>query len=361
MTKTVNEEFAAADHDANGKGSVFPDPVDTGSTARPQDNTSNGEAGVVHAPGVGDVPRSAELKALLMKLAGLPAEVLAQIANDIDANNDVNNNPSGATDGDQARNLASILSVKEDVAELFAGEELTEEFMAKATVIFEAAVGARVALIEAELTEKLNEEKEAEIATAVEAITEELVDKMDRYLSFAAEEFVNENKVEIESTIHTTLAEQFMADMFELASKYNVNVPQQDINVVEDLTAQVAELTQKLNESLESNIDTTNKVKELEVAKSFVELTEGLTATQRERVSQLVENVDYGSAEEYTSKLKILCETVTASGNEKKLSSTLITESTVDGVPLVTEEETAQKAAIDPTVAGTLAVLQRMK
>lgn len=360
MTKTVKEEFAAADHDANGRGSSFPDPVDTGSTARPQDNTANGEADVAHAPGVGDVPQAAVLKALLMKLAGLPADVLAQIANEIDANNDVTANPSGATEGDQDKNLASILSVKEAVDELFAGEELSEEFKAKAATIFEATVGARVAMIKAELTDQLTEEKNAEIAAAVESITEEIVDKMDRYLSFAAEEFVTENKVEIESTIQTTLAEEFMKEFFSLATKFNLNIPTQDLNVVEDLSAQVAELQAKLNESLEANIDANNNVKKLEVEKAFTDITEGLTATQRARLAQLVESVDYGSADEYRSKLNILCETVTASGNEKKSSSALITESTVDGVQLLSEEDNAnQVVASDPVVSSTLAALKR--
>lgn len=355
MTKTVvKEEFAAADHDVNGVGSQVQEPVDTGVTARPQDNTQNTDAPIVHAPGVGDVPQALALKALLLKLSNLPPEILAKIANEVDAASDVEVNPAGSVEDTQDANLASILSVREDIEEMFAGEELSEEFKAKAAVIYEAAVKARVVLETAEIAETLEEAKNLELRQAIEVVTEDMVNKIDRYLSYTAEEFVTENKVEIAQTIEGTVASKFMAEMFELASKYNLNIPETDLDLVEHLNSKVEELQAQLNESLESNIDTKNKLVQYETEKAFDALTEGMTTLQKTRVSQLAENLDYSDLTDYQSKVSILVETV--SKNSEKKPALILEDKKIDGVPLV--EDASELQSPNPMANATLARLR---
>jgi hypothetical protein len=354
---TLKEDFTAASQDVNGGGAFVPDPVNTGDTHadRMADNTSETDAPVAHVPGIGDVPQASVLKAIIMKLGQLPPEVLATIANELEANTDIEANPTGNDHGNVDQNFASILSTNEDVEEIFAGQDLTEEFKEKVKVVFEAAVGARVAIIKAELEDTKNEQ----VTEAIQEVTDQIVDKIDKYLTFAAEEYVTENKVEIEQTIETTIAEQFMKDMFVLASKYNINVPEQDLNVVEDLTTQVETLTTEANKNLEALVDARATIKEFESKDALNEATKDLTDTQRARVAQLAENVEYESGDQYRSKLGILVESVaTATAPEKIVS--VITEENKDGVALLTEEENTEVVS-SPVVQATLKALKGWK
>ncbi len=362
--KTVNEDTATTMNfenrfDATGGGVELPKPITQGNapnleTILSDPNTS--EAPIAHIPGEGDVPQSAVLKALIVKLGNLPPDVLAAIANELEANTDIEANPTGEVHGNVDQNFASILSTNEDVEELFAGQDLSEEFKAKAKVIFEAAVGARVAILKLEI----NEAKESEIAEAIEQVTEEIVDKIDKYLTFAAEEYVSENKVEIEQTIETTVAEEFMKEVYAVASRFNINVPSQDLNVVEDLTSQVDTLTADHNKTLEALVEAKAQLKVFESDKALAESTKDLTATQRERVKTLAENVEYESNEQFRGKLAILVESVTtATAKEAPAANLIVENKEPDGVAILNENES--HVSEDPIVAATRKALDRIR
>ncbi len=348
MPKEItNEEFAAASQDANGGGAFIQEPVATGDAHlnRGADNLDAGDRDTVVVPGVGEVPKAAQLKALLMKLSTLPPEILAQIANEIDANSDVEQNPSASTDGMQAGNLASI-SVKEDIEDMFKGETISEEFKERASVIFEAALGARAVVMRAEIEEA----HQQEVETVVESVTNTLVESIDKYLSYAAENYIDENKVEIDASIEATIAEQFMQDVYEVAKKYKIEVPVQNVDVVESLSTQVADLTAKVDAQLNENIELANRIKEYEKKEIVNTVSEGLALTQRERLINLSENVEYESIDDFKHKVEILKENVIAKPSAPK-------QIVADGVPLMENEQQQKVVSNDPIVRETMKLL----
>lgn len=348
----IQEEFGTPDHDVNGMGSVVPDPVDTGETARPQDNMAETDAptGVVQGQ---PVPRSAILRALVSTLQGLDAVALDRIANELDTNQDVNIDPANSVPDLQGANLQSI-SVKEDIEEIFAGEEtLSEEFKERTTLVFEAAVGARVAVIEAELIER----QEEQVEEAVTAVTEQLVDQLDKYISFATENFVEENTPVLEQTVRSVASEKFMEGVIALAEQYNITVPQpSQENVTESLETRVAELTAQLNEAIDDSIEKQKKIVGYQKQEIFEDLVKGLTIPQKTRFQELsnaviTEDVDLTT---YQNNLQTLKESVVAK------TTPVVNENTNDdGVILM--EDTNQNVTLSKTEQAVFGVLNRMK
>lgn len=303
----VNEDVQVPDHDVSGMGSMVPGPVETGQTARPQDNMGETDADVAIVRGQ-PVPRSAVLRALIAQLQGMDPVELDRIANEIDANQDYNVDPANTVPDLQGTNLQSI-SVKEDIAEIFAGETLTEEFKEKTALVFESAVNARVAVI----TEELRESQETQISEAVEAVTEQLETQLDRYISFAAENYVEENAPVLEQTMRSVAAEKFMIGVMTLAEQFNIDMPQTKVDVVEELTAEVESLKTQLNEAIDANVDTAAELKALRKEKIFEEVASSLTGPQKDRLRTLSENMTGADdVETYESNIKTLSESVAA-------------------------------------------------
>lgn len=346
----VNEEATQVpDHDVNGQGSMVPGPVDTGDTSRPQDNTSETDADVGIVQGQ-PVPRSAVLRALVATLQGMDQVALDRIANEVDAMQDVNNDPAGSVPDLQGANLASI-SVKEDIEEIFAGETLTEEFKTKTALVFEAAVGARVAVVEAEMREA----QEAQVSEAVEAVTEQLVDQLDRYISFAAENFVAENTPVLEQTIHSVASEKFMAGVIALAEQFNIDMPQAKVDVVEELTGKLEALEVRLNEAIEGEVNAKQELKSLQMKEVFEEVASSLTAPQKDRLRTLSENVTIdGDIETYRTSLKTLSESVATTTSRKPI----VEDTSNDGI--LVQEGNENAPILNKTDARVFDVLSRM-
>ncbi len=305
----INEDTMVPDHDANsGQGSVVPSPVETGETARPQDNMAETDAGVAVVQGQ-PVPRSAVLLALVSALQGMDQAELDRVANLLDASQDVNIDPANSVPDLQGVNLASI-TAKQSVNEIFAGEvELTEEFKDKAALVFEASVNAQVAVLEA----KMQEAQEAQVSEAVEHVTKTIVEDLDRYLTFTAESFVEDNAPILEQTIRGVASERFMEGVIALAESFNIDLPQAKVDVVEELTAKVESLEAQLNEAVDARINESNARKALEQEKIFEDVSKGLTALQKDRLRQLSENVTIdGDVDSYRTGLVTLKESVTA-------------------------------------------------
>ena len=350
---TVKEDFTAASQDAHGGTATLPDPVETGdpfANRNGTDQLSDNERETVDVPGVGDVSKADTLRALLSKLSTLPPEVLARIADEMSLETDIESDPSGETNGLQGQNLASI-ATHENVKEIFAGETLSEAFKEKTALIFEAALGARLTILEAELEEK----NQLKIQEAVQNVTEEIVDQIDRYLSYAAEEYINENKATIETSIRATVAEEFMEGVLNLARQYNIDVPESKVNVVEALSNQVEELEVKLTESLDKVIDLTNQVKGFKQEKTLEVASEGLTLTQKERLRALSESVETKSVVDYAKKMQMLKESILATSTP--LQSTIRSEVKHDGVPLL-ESVTTQEST--PEMKKILSALKNI-
>ena len=192
----------------------------------------------------------------------------------------------------------------EDVAALMEGEDLSEDFKTKAATIFEAAVVTRV---KAELA-KIEEEYDAKLVEEFTAIKEELVEKVDGYLNYVVEQWMKQNELALESGIKSELAESFIEGMKRVFEEHYVDVPSEKYDVLGSLEEKVAELEQKLNESVNHNIEMSKYIAELDRAKVIASLSDGLTDTEEEKFATLASEIVYESKESFTKKLETIRE-----------------------------------------------------
>jgi len=234
------------------------------------------------------------------------------------------------------------LNVREDVEEMFNGEELTEEFKEKASTLFEAAVEARVIAEQA----RLEEEFEAKLEEAIAEINEELTSKVDAYLDYVIEQWMEDNQVAVESTLRNELAEEFIEGMKNLFAEHYINVPQEKIEVIESLAAKVEELEAMVSEAIEENNQLKDALVESEKKEVFESFLEDLALSQQEKFKALAEGVDFdGDLEVYAKKLSIIKENYF--GVEKKVAtSTNIEEETFEG-----DVKDTNTVTIDPAMS----------
>ena len=163
---------------------------------------------------------------------------------------------------------APKLGVKEDVAEMFEGEELSEEFKEKAETIFEATLSARLVIerakIEEEFEDRLNEE--------VEAVRAEITEKVDQYLDFVVEQWLKDNEIAIESSIRTEIAEDFITGLYNLFTESYINVPDDKVDVIEELGSRIEELEAKLDESINNQLELQGLIDEANREATFDEV-----------------------------------------------------------------------------------------
>jgi hypothetical protein len=211
---------------------------------------------------------------------------------------------------DEAKDKALIKKMmkkekmKEDIDALLSGENLSEEFVNRATTIFEAAVYARAEEVIAEAQEVMFEEFEA----AVEEIKEDLATKVDDYLNYMVEEWMKENEIAIETGLRAEIAEDFMTGLRDLFIEHHIDIPEDKVNVVEELTSKIEELESALNEEMNSNVQLTKQITEQVKLEAIHTACDGLTQTQVEKLKSLAEGVEYTTEEEFVAKLETLKE-----------------------------------------------------
>lgn len=192
----------------------------------------------------------------------------------------------------------------EDVAALVEGEELSEEFKTKAATIFEAAVVTRVK----EEIAKIQEQYDAQLVEEFASIKEELVEKVDGYLGYVAEQWIKQNELALESGIKAELAESFIEGMKRVFEEHYVDVPAEKYDILGDLESKVSELESKLNESVNANIEMTKQLAEMQRAGIVAELSEGLTDTEQEKFATLASEIVCEDVDSYTKKLQTIRE-----------------------------------------------------
>lgn len=214
---------------------------------------------------------------------------------------------------DDIKSKMKDLSVKEDIDAMFSGETLTEEFKSKLTTIFEAAVITRavaaVEVLEGEILEAAQE--------AVEETRAELEEKVEGYLNFVVEQWVSDNQVALESGLRTEATNDFMSALKNVFSEHYVEVPEEKVDLVTTQETQIAELTAKVNEALNANIELSKKLSESKKKEILNTVCEGLTATQADKVKTLAEGVEFTAEGDYSKKLTVIRESYIGSGKVK--------------------------------------------
>ena len=227
--------------------------------------------------------------------------------------------------------------MKEDLDALLSGENLSEEFVTKASTIFEAAVIARAEEVIAEAEVQLTEQFEA----AVEEIKEDLAAKVDDYLNFMVEEWMKENQIAIEKGLRAEIVEDFIGGLKGLFEEHYIDIPTDKVDVVEELTNRVEELEASLNEQISRGIELNKELNEQKKIEAIYTACEGLTQTQVEKLKSLAEGVEFDTEEEFATKLDILKESYF------KAEVKIATNSALDEEVDIEEEKKVSKSA-DP-------------
>ena len=199
---------------------------------------------------------------------------------------------------------APSIDIEEDLSALFGGEELSEEFQNKARTIFEAVVTAKVTAVQEEMAAQY----EATLCEHLEEVKTELVERVDAYLEYVSEEWVTENKIEVEHGLKTEMTESFLQGMKGLFEDHYVHIPEEKYDVLENMVSKLDEMEARLNEQIESNISLNKRLGETTADGIFREVTEGLAVTQKEKLYTLSEGVEFEGEESYREKLVTLKE-----------------------------------------------------
>ena len=194
------------------------------------------------------------------------------------------------------------INVDEDVAALVDGEELSEAFKTKAATIFEAAVKSKISKIR----KQIREESKADLDERVGSMQLEMTSKMDDYLNYATKEWMEENKLAVETGVRNEVTESFITGLKKLFEEHYIDVPEEKEDVFESLVVEVKELEEKLDEQTEKHMDTVKELNTYKAASVFKTVSEGMVDTDVEKFSELTEDVDYDTDEQYAEKLNVI-------------------------------------------------------
>jgi uncharacterized phage infection (PIP) family protein YhgE len=205
---------------------------------------------------------------------------------------------------DEEEVVEEEFDIDEDVNALLAGEDLSEEFQEKARTIFEAALRSRVS----EIKESLEEQYSNALAEEVEEIKTELADRVDSYLEYVADEWISENALAVEHGLKAEMTESFLEGMKGLFEAHYVSIPEEKYNVLESMVEKLDDMETKLNEQIEKNISLNKRLAESVADGIFEQVSDGLAATQKDKLASLAESVGFESESEYREKLETLKE-----------------------------------------------------
>ena len=193
------------------------------------------------------------------------------------------------------------VDVKEHVDALIAGEtDLSEEFKDKAATIFETAIKSKVKEIAEEIEADYNNKFEQEMSTA----KDELVEKVDSYLSYVVEQWMKENEIALERGIKGEIAEDFIGGLKKLFEDHYIDVPDEKYDVLEAQAAKVDDLQKKLDEQISKNVELNQGAKDLQRKEIVAEASADLADTSKEKFNKLVEEIEYSSNEDFKKKVE---------------------------------------------------------
>ena len=229
--------------------------------------------------------------------------------------------------------ITDEVDIEDDVNALLGGQELSEEFREKAKTIFEAALKSKVT----ELREAMDAHYEAKLVEEVEGMKDELIERVDSYLEYVADEWLQENALQVERGIRTEMTESFLEGMRGLFEEHYVSIPEDKYDVVENMVDKLDEMESKLNEQIEKNIAITKSLSEATGGNILSDVSEGLSSTQKEKLASLAEGVEFESEESYKEKLETL------------------KESYFKAAPKRSDSEVLNESAATPEVSGSMA------
>ena len=267
--------------------------------------------------------KSAMISALFDKVSGLKKEDVSKRFKDlmavIEAEDLGGETPDSAKPDDDSTVIGKKkkkikismpeINVKEDIDALVEGEELSEEFKSKASTIFEAAVHQKVMEIASSKVDEMEKEYQDELQEEIVSFRDELTDKVDGYLNYVTEEWMKENELALESSLKSEITEEFMSGLKDLFTEHYIEVPEEKVDIVENLFDKVEDLEGQLNTQVQDNIKIKSELNEYRKDKILEEVCDDLADTQSEKMKSLVEGVNYeDDSENFEEKVKTIKE-----------------------------------------------------
>ena len=237
-------------------------------------------------------------------------------------------------------------SVEEDVAALLEGEELSEEFQEKAKTIFESAIKAKLG----EIKEELAQSYEQTLVEEIQSIREGLTERVDAFLEYVADEWMNENQLAVEHGLKTEMTESFLSGMKSLFEDHYVTIPEDKYDVIESMVDKLDEMESKLNEQIEHNVALNSRLAESSSDVIFAEVTEGLALSQKDKLASLAENVGFESEADYREKLVTLRKSYFPEHNTQRDHTETISEGT----------EAVEQTSVTPLMESYMDTLRRV-
>ena len=205
------------------------------------------------------------------------------------------------------------------IAGLFEGLDLSEDFKAKAELVFEAAVNEAASVKAQAIVESVEADLKEQFDTALNESLEEIVENLDSYLDYVVQEWMKENEVAIEAGIKIDMAESFMEGLKELFYEHNVQIDEKTVDVVAELEEELAATKEAANRAINETIQVNEELQSLRAERAFATMTEGLSQSQVERFRVLSEKLDNSDIETYKKDLS----TIKESFFKKKVEMTI--------------------------------------
>ena len=243
------------------------------------------------------------------------------------------------------------IDVKEDIEAIVNGEDLSEDFKTKASTIFEAAVSAKVLSEVNQRIEDLETSYKKEITEAKEEHLSTVTEKVDGYLNYVTEEWMKENELAVEKGIRSELVEDFMTGLKNLFTEHYIDIPEEKVDLVDDLFEKVEELEQKLDESINTSVDIKKELADYKKAETLREVSEDLADTEKEKLGKLADGIDFEDKSQYSEKLEVIKENYFP-----KQQSETITEELEN----TEEEQTISESITDPIMSKYASALTRL-
>ena len=240
------------------------------------------------------------------------------------------------------------VNVEDDINALIAGEELSEEFEEKARTIFETAINSKVSLIK----EDLEKEYAKILQEEIDSTKVELTERVDSYLEYVANEWLEENSLAVEQGLKAEMSESFLTGMKSLFEEHYVSIPEDKYDVLESMVNKLDDMEEKLNEQIEKNVGLTKRLAESKSDGILSDVSEGLAVTQKDKLASLAESVEFESESDYREKLVTLRNSYFPT---RQVASTQSEDS-----EMLSEESKAPAAEATGTMANYLTTLQRI-
>ena len=243
------------------------------------------------------------------------------------------------------------IDVKEDIDAIVSGEELSEDFKTKAATIFEAAVSAKVISEVNERLQSFEDEYTKELSEAKEEYMTNMSEKVDGYLNYVVEEWMEENELAVEKGIRSELVEDFMTGLKNLFQEHYIDIPEEKVDLVDDLFEKVEELETKLDESINTNVEVKKELAKFKKEEVLRNVSEELAETEKEKLTKLADGIDYEDDSQYQEKLEVL--------KENYFPKTSDTPQTISEEVENTETEENTEEPVDPSISRYVKAMKR--